>query len=69
MIDQIMNAIAVVKAHWDMIAFVWICIEQILPKLKVVDASSMMELVPEVIGMIIKLIKGDYKQDPPPPAA
>lgn len=65
MIAQILAAIDVVKAHWDMIAFIWLCIEQILPKLQVVNANSMMELVPELLSMAYKLVTGSYKQDPP----
>lgn len=63
--DQAILAIEWIKAHVDMIMFMLLCIEQILPQLKVVDANSIMQLIPELIGMGYKLVKGDYKQDPP----
>lgn len=63
--DQVLQSIGWIKDHKDMILFIMICIEQILPQLKIVDANSIIQLIPELIGMGYKLIKGDYKQDPP----
>lgn len=67
--DKIILGLEWLKLHWDVVVFLGLyLVEQVLPKLKSVEANSMSELIPELFKLIVKLVKKDYsveKKDEP----